>query len=889
MNSKIIRAWLIYPIIGSLLITAGLPAIAEIEEVIVTAGKREQTLQEVPVAVSVVDETTIDRLHIEDMFDLQGVVPSLDARQYQSSHDATFYIRGYGNGSSNPGIEPSVAMYVDGVYRSRMQSQLMDLPNLERVEILKGPQSTIFGKNSSAGVINIVTKKPSQEFEGKVKAELGDYSARKFQGYLNGGLTDNLAASLSITVNKRDGYSETLIDGNQDINDTNRKSARADILADVSDSLSVRFIYDYSDVDEICCTVGNLVPGESLAAIQALGGTQEATNPFSYKYSPNWDPRNEVKNKGYSLHIEKDMGYATFMSITSDRKSDNVANIDVSFDSSPTLAESPKVIDLENFSQEFRMTSNGDERLDWQVGALYTKEDLYHEFRLIFGPAFRNYADILAGGNGSGAVMDFVDASLAPLGYVGPSFDEGRGTLEIFTQDNKSLSIFAQADFEVTEKLTATIGVSYFEDEKAVTMEHQNSALFGQVDLVQVGYLGALQGYLTEVSTGLVEGYLAQATAGFLAQAVPQYMAAGLSEEAATAAATPDAQAFAASQMGAAQAFAQSEIPNYMAAGAAFATAASTNPELNPLLGFVPLQFLPLRTGFPGPGQNGASKDDNVDYSIKLSYELNDQVTIYGGLATGYKATQWNLSRDSAPAQAELTALLAAGFTTPPNFTMGTRKANAEEGEVYEIGAKMLFEQGRLNITYFDQTVEEFVSNTFFGTGFVLANAGQQSAKGVEFDLLFSPTENLDLALSGMFIDSKYDSFTGSVAGDVSGQDVEGVHPESLSASITWNWEADAFRGYARVHYQHDSSVVMRLDQAETQVLTQFGHDKREKGLLNASFGVERNGWEMVLWGRNLTNDEFLISTFPAVAGIGQWSGYPNEPRMWGVSLSKQF
>ena len=168
---------------------------ADMEEVIVTAAKRQQTLKEVPVAVSVVDEMTIDRAHIEDMFDLQGVVPSFEARQYQSSHDATFFIRGYGNGSNNPGIEPSVAMYVDGVYRSRMQSQLMDLPNLQRVEILKGPQSTIFGKNSSAGVINIVTKNTSQDFEGKIKAELGDCSTKKSQGYLHGGLTCNLAAS----------------------------------------------------------------------------------------------------------------------------------------------------------------------------------------------------------------------------------------------------------------------------------------------------------------------------------------------------------------------------------------------------------------------------------------------------------------------------------------------------------------------------------------------------------------------------------------------------------------------------------------------------------------------------------------------------------------------
>ena len=140
-----------------------------------------------------------------------------------------------------------------------------------------------------------------------------------------------------------------------------------------------------------------------------------------------------------------------------------------------------------------------------------------------------------------------------------------------------------------------------------------------------------------------------------------------------------------------------------------------------------------------------------------------------------------------------------------------------------------------------------------------------------------------------MFIGSKYDSFTSSIAVDVSGRDVDGVHPEWSSASITWYWEPDAFRGYSRAHFQYDSGVVMRLSLAETQVLTQFGHHDRERGLLDASIGVERNGWEMWLWGRNLTNDEFLISTFPAFAGVGQWSSYLNEPRMWVMSLSEKF
>jgi outer membrane receptor protein involved in Fe transport len=128
-----------------------------VEEIIVTATKTEKTLQEVPVAVSVVTSDTIEKAGITDMFDLKAVVPSLETRQYQSSTNATFFIRGFGNGSNNPGVEPSVALFIDGVYRSSMQSQISDLPVLERIEVLRGPQSTLFGKNASAGVINIVT------------------------------------------------------------------------------------------------------------------------------------------------------------------------------------------------------------------------------------------------------------------------------------------------------------------------------------------------------------------------------------------------------------------------------------------------------------------------------------------------------------------------------------------------------------------------------------------------------------------------------------------------------------------------------------------------------------------------------------------------------------
>ncbi len=128
-----------------------------LEEVIVTAAKRQQTLQEIPIAVSVVSAETIEQAQVLDIKDLQTLVPSLRVTQLQGSAQTNFIIRGFGNGANNAGIEPSVGVFIDGVYRSRVGSALADLPKLERIEVLRGPQSTLFGKNASAGVISVTT------------------------------------------------------------------------------------------------------------------------------------------------------------------------------------------------------------------------------------------------------------------------------------------------------------------------------------------------------------------------------------------------------------------------------------------------------------------------------------------------------------------------------------------------------------------------------------------------------------------------------------------------------------------------------------------------------------------------------------------------------------
>ena len=174
--------------------------------IIVTATKRERTLQDVPVAVTVTPAETLERGQIRDLKDLQTVVPSLQVGQRQAVASTNFFIRGFGNGANNPGIEPSVGVFVDGVYRSRTAAQITDLPDVQRIEVLRGPQSTLFGKNASAGVISITTQKPAFDFGGAAELTYGNHDALVGKALVTGPLSENVAFSVAGGFNKRDGF-----------------------------------------------------------------------------------------------------------------------------------------------------------------------------------------------------------------------------------------------------------------------------------------------------------------------------------------------------------------------------------------------------------------------------------------------------------------------------------------------------------------------------------------------------------------------------------------------------------------------------------------------------------------------------------------------------------
>jgi iron complex outermembrane receptor protein len=835
--------------------------VAIFEEILVTATKREQTLQEVPVAVSVVSADVMNDAQVLDIKDLQFLVPSLRVSQLQTSANATFLIRGFGNGANNAGVEPSVGVFIDGVYRSRSASSLADFPNLERIEVIKGPQSTLFGKNASAGVINVVTAKPSLDgYVGSAALTYGDYDQVIVKGDISGPLSDTFAWSLSGNYNQRDGYFTNLETGT-DFNELNRWGVRGQLLWAPSDNFEARLIADMDEIDEFCCGVANLVDGISGVGIRSpgVGGDYLAEQPFSYEGIFNFDAVNEIENSGVSLQLDWDLSDAvTLTSITSSRTLERFDNADNDFTTAALLSETAANLtdtELDTFTQEFRLSGSTD-NMDWLVGAFYFDEDVEQNSGVLFDTGARPYVDtmtkLLGVQTGDYTLPEALNPAVpSPLNALeaallipqGTFLAEGQGTLEAATMSNQALSLFAQIDFALGDRSTVTLGVNYTEDEKDVVLNTLNDNVFSTLDLVDIG--------------GQLIAQQVLATCG--GPTVPACLAA--------------AQAAAAAGQG----LLCSDVP--------------AGVPCNPLLPLQAVQILPQVVDFPNSVENGQSKDDQTTWTARFAFDLTDQLNAYVSAGTGFKATSWNLSRDSRPFASDIPALEAAGLTVP-NLVPATRLADPEDSTLYEVGLKGAFDNWTFNLAIFDQEIENFQENVFQGTGFVLTNAGQQSTTGVEVDVLWALTDNFDWFIAGTFLDPTYDDYVGApgVGGpvDLSGTKVPGVSETSINTWARYSFDLGAsMSGFVRAEYYYESDVQVISNVPDSVA-------SREVGMINASAGLRwDNGFEVMVWGRNLNDDTFLQSAFPTTfQNLTQpftYSGYPNQPRTWGVTLRMYF
>ena len=801
------------------------PVFAQLEEIIVTASKREQTLQEVPIAVSVITGKELERAQINDVLDLQASIPSLRVVQLQNSGQVNFLIRGFGNGANNPGIEPSVGVFIDGVYRSRSGSALGDMPNVERIEVLRGPQSTLFGKNASAGVISVITAEPNMdEMGGSAAFTYGNYNQVIAKGFIDGPITDTLGFSLAATVNERDGYFDNLELGN-DINERGRWGVRGQLLWTPTDNLKFRLLADKDSLDERCCGVGNIVDGPTGFAVRLLGGQLVGNDEFARKQYYDLDPVNDIENSGISLQIDWDMDNdMQLVSITSFRNHDRFEDSDVDYTSLRMLSVN-NTSDIETFTQEIRLSQSLNS-VDWMIAGSYFDESVKYDASLNYLDDLRNYVNVLTQGQLLG-----LEAALGPLGVPqGAFFTPGTNITDIAGQDDTSTSIFGQVDWHIRDDVTITLGGNYTSVDKDAFLDQTNGDFFAKLDMVQIGF-GSIFGAL------LGQGF-DPATAAALAQ------------------------------------------------GASTVACDGSSPLCNPLLAFQPLQLQPQMVDFPNAVENGKSSDSKFTWTARVAWDVKDNMNLYASAATGFKATSWNLSRDSRPFPGDIAALEAAGLSKV-NLVSGTRFAGPEETTVYEIGFKGHWDKGYVNMAIFHQEIDGFQSNLFTGTGFVLGNAGTQSTDGFEIDAVWYPVDQWKLGFSGTFLDPIYDSFIGGTGPDgpedLTGTVPAGIHETSIVLSAEYSFSMGSRPGFIRADYLYESDA-----QITEGVPAEIG--SREVNMVNASAGITFNDrWDVMVWGRNLTNDDYLISAFPSVFQAGSFSGYPNQPRTYGVTVTARF
>ncbi|WP_179504299.1 MULTISPECIES: TonB-dependent receptor domain-containing protein [unclassified Sphingomonas] len=838
-------------------------AVGADDSIVVTATKRAESLQDVSVAVSVANADTIARAQIRDLKDLTSLVPSLSMQQLQSPANVNIYIRGFGNGANNSGIEPSVGVFVDGVYRSRTAAQIADLPDVERVEVLRGPQSTLFGKNASAGVISIVTRLPQFKPGADFEAGYGNYDALVLKGLVTGPVTDTLAVSVAAGRNRRDGYIVDPDTGRRS-NGRNRWFARGQALWQPGEDFSLRVIGDYGLINEVCCAPVNVQSSAATQAVLAVGGKVNAPDAiYADQAWWNFDSSNRIANYGFSGQMDFKADAFKITAISAWRRLTSSTNQDSDFTSGQMLGRNAQDLKISTFTEEVRVASDFAGPFNAIAGAYYFNETLDQRNAIAFGQDMRAYANLLVQGATGGALsipaLEQVLGGLEgdPTRYTGRFFAAGQGSNERYRLRNEAFSAFFQGDLKVGGGITLTGGAAFTSDAKRYEIAGQTSDAFAGVDLDGRPYAPFRQQLLT--------------AAGFRAAGVnPQDQAA----IAAYAQANPQGYANVLGQ----------------------AAANANNPAANPLAPLRSLQLFPAGLNLPNAVEPGRTHDSRLTWTGRAALALNKHVRAYVSLATGFKASSINLSRDSRPFAADQAAIEAAGLAQV-NQTYATRFAGPERTTVYELGIKADWGLATANVAVFQQTISGFQSNVFTGTGFELVNAGKERVRGVEVEAALRPAAGLSLSASATWLDPLYQDFAASAVGDLSGRRPAGI--PALSLSLAGQYErrlSGGARLFVRGDFHHESPVVMEeglpgfLDQGTAAAIAASAQYKRRIDELNASLGLAlANRTELAVWGRNLTDNRTLTKIFDSVAQPHGISGYTNQPRTYGASVRYRF
>lgn len=819
--------------------------------VTVTATQRAESIQDVPIAITALDPEILDRAGVTDVSNLQAVAPSFNMNSSDTTTGGTsLRIRGVGTTGNNIGLESSVGVFMDGVYLSRPGVALGDLMDLEQIEVLRGPQGTLFGRNTSAGALNIKTKAPTlNEYEGFANLSVGNYDLVNVQAGINiPVIDDTLAFRISGAVRERAGFVEG-INGDESHN-RDRTVLRAQGLLDLKEAGTFRMILDHSEAEENCCHA--VWHNDTGAAAAFIGGPFEASNGgapvtdgLEDLRSNDQDFFNPFESTGLSLeyNVETGIGDLTYIGSYRDFESETFRSTDYVSTDIFTVGRSPEaravadgdnfdtrgnITNIETITHEVRLQNTAfNDRLDWLVGAYYSDEQIESHGSLTLLDDYQsavsagllgspvNLLNILSGG---------VDAS-------------GDFATNNFDQSGESISIFTHNIFSVTDRLDLTVGVRYVEETKDGSFNQSG------------GEFDACLGTFNNIVTGGVT------TAGLDA-----LTGAGVALNCFIfAAPTLDAENF----------------------GALFPALTNTASPLAGLGALLPREF------------SDTFEDEEVVYTVKLGYDLSDDVSVYGGFTHGFKSGGFNLDAS------------AAGNVGPDR---GDPRFDSEKVDAWEFGMKGEFWDGRAraNVAVFQQDLEDFQVLEFTGIKFETFNVGKAESSGIEIETEAQLNDYFYGGLALTYTDTKYPSDCATddptdpafipQAANLCGATLTNAPDYVLVGNLGYEneWLGNEFFANMNVRHEDDRRTSTQPSEIGSNVLLP-GDIQQANTKINLRVGLANsdNGWSVELWGNNVTDERTKNVTFsiPLRGGAGNRARgqFSQDPQTYGVTLRKTF
>ena len=810
----------------------------------VTAQKREEAMQDVPIAITAVSEQLLQDTGVRDIKDLQVLVPGLTVTSTQSEAITTARIRGIGTVGDNVGLESSVGVVIDGVYRPRNSVGFGDLGQLERIEVLKGPQGTVFGKNTSAGVINVVTRRPSYTQSAEGEITLGNYNAIGVSGAYNDALGEVGAFNIYAAKRKRDGWMDVRTGAGPrretDDNDQNFHTVRGKVLLEPTENLEIMLSGDFTSRVENCCAAVQTTVGATAAILNRLVGGQAVAapgdDPFHRVAYSNRPTTQDIKENGVAVEVNWDsswFGGATLTSITAQREWEAINGLDYDFSTADILYrvadQDESFTGFKTFSQEFRLTGATD-RIDWMVGAFYTDEDLDRTETYRIGPHYEPYLSVAllsiinpALGTSPTAPLFLSQATGRPFGTV----FAGLGALDTYQQSAKSTALFTNNTWHATDALDLTLGLRYTREKKTLVSNYSNPN----------GGAGC----------GSMLANPAQVVAALVAR--------GLTVAQASAAA-----------------------PTVVGYGCL--------PWANPL--------------HNAPSRDTVQSREEKEWSgtLKAAYRWNDNVMTYGSFARGYKGGGFNLDR--VQSSNGLSSGSANGIQPVLDTSFG-----GEFVDSYELGAKTTWLDGNLllNATLFHQKYEDFQLNSFLGTSFVVRSIPEVTSQGLDAELMWQPKSIRGLMLQSglMYADTTYGdnipggdfvSPTGALY-KLPGAQMSFAPKWSGSASVTYEWDVGSLMARFNIGAKYVSEYNTGSDLDPEKMQGAYT-------VANARFGIgaQDQRWMLEFWGTNITDEEYVQVGFdgplqnvsPAPNNpFNTFNAFLGAPRMYGVTFRVRY